>query len=399
MQAGSRAAAGAHVTTRFQAGDPLRAIAALSVVVFHLATFAPLRVDPPVALGSAYGGAGKLWLSLNVGVSIFFVLSGYLLGRPFLRALLSGSELPAVRPYLVNRLLRIVPAFWVAAVLTILVLGTGGSSASQVAAVFGFAQAYHPSPFAAHIVQAWTLSVEMAFYFLLPAGAFVLARALRDRTRPGTRAAVIVGAILAVASGSILLRLAGSHVPVVQWRLGPAIFAFAPGLLLAIVELRAGERIGAWSRRRPLPHALVAAGLAVFAATALAEPSQPVRGLTYAVSAAFVVAAALVVEWSGAKPWRALDNRALHWIGERSYSIYLLHVLVISEVAARVGAGSTPGGEMLRLTLVSVPLILVASALSFRFVERPFLALRRSWRRRGAAAAAEGEPALAPATA
>src|SRR5205085_1525848 len=69
---------------RFIAGDPLRAIAALGVVVFHL-IFALGLLHFPADPGAAHALARFSELP-RLGLYVFFVLSGYLLGRPFVRA-------------------------------------------------------------------------------------------------------------------------------------------------------------------------------------------------------------------------------------------------------------------------------------------------------------------------
>src|SRR5207248_7970993 len=94
----------------FPACDGLRAVAAGSVLLFHVATSTGFV---------ARSELGRYFNQLDVGVDVFFVLSGFLLYRPFARAHLRGEEIPATRRYLVRRFLRILPAYWL--VLTVLV--------------------------------------------------------------------------------------------------------------------------------------------------------------------------------------------------------------------------------------------------------------------------------------
>src|SRR3954468_10008623 len=100
---------------RFPAFDGLRAIAALSVLVVHTAGDAGTMYQP--------GRGGALLAHLDVGVTIFFLISGFLLYRPFAAARLSRRPRPDLRRYGVARVLRIVPAYWLA--LTLLAIHPG----------------------------------------------------------------------------------------------------------------------------------------------------------------------------------------------------------------------------------------------------------------------------------
>ena len=90
---------------RFPLFDSLRAIAALSVIGVHGAVTAGIYNDSTLRQFVSH---------LDVGVQIFFVISGFLLYRPFARARLEGADRPATGPYAWRRFLRIVPAYWVA---------------------------------------------------------------------------------------------------------------------------------------------------------------------------------------------------------------------------------------------------------------------------------------------
>src|SRR3954447_10575753 len=89
--------------TRFPLMDSCRGLAALSVVAFHVAVVGHLRD----------GTLGPLQDGLRGGVQVFFVLSGFLLYRPFVAARFEGREISLGR-YGWSRFLRIVPAYWLA---------------------------------------------------------------------------------------------------------------------------------------------------------------------------------------------------------------------------------------------------------------------------------------------
>ena len=147
-------------SARFPLMDSLRAIAALSVFVYHLA----------FVLGWFDEGlAGRYLRELNLGVSIFFVLSGFLLYRPFVAARVEGEPSPALVPYAIRRVARIVPAYWVALTIIAIWLPVSGVfTAEGIVTYYGFLQAYDPDTITGGIGQAWTLTVEVSFYILLP---------------------------------------------------------------------------------------------------------------------------------------------------------------------------------------------------------------------------------------
>jgi len=155
------------------------------------------------------------------------------------------------------------------------------------------------------------------------------------------------------------------------------------GLVLATIEptavarLRGRERAGA-------PAIALLAGAVLFCALHLRfslgdRPSPEGSVVTLFVGAGCLIAAPLVLQWGERPCWRALDNRALRWIGERSYSMYLLHVipiLLLAPLVASLASGS-PWDMLLGLLALELAILLPAAALSYRFVERPFLALKR----------------------
>jgi peptidoglycan/LPS O-acetylase OafA/YrhL len=152
--------------TRFPLMDSIRAIALLAVVAAHASFF------------MSVGGATSLsHLRFDFSVRVFFMISGFLLYRPFVRARLREWEAPSTAAYFWRRLLRIVPAYWVA--LTAIAIWLGISyvfSARGVPTYYGFAQVYQPGWAVGGLPQAWSLCVEVLFYVMLPAWAWLMRR-------------------------------------------------------------------------------------------------------------------------------------------------------------------------------------------------------------------------------
>ena len=372
----------------FVAGDPLRGIAAASVVVYHVAFQTTLEFDlRRPADWDVFGVAGPVLRNLDLGLYIFFVLSGYLIARPFVRAFVTGDAHPRLGPYLRNRALRIVPAFW--AILTILLLrhGSLGSTPGELAAMYGFGQAYAESPVTYLIGPAWTLHLEVVFYMLIPAAAWLAIKAGGRRTGPAGRRLIVAGALAVTWAGTLVATEMGPETFAFQRSPASMMCAFVPGVLLALVEL---PLPGATARRIPrwVPLALAGAGLTVswlyiaelgdrfgFEPTAGAAP----RALA-TVASGLLVAAPLVLQWRGAPAWRAFDNGALRWLGRHSYSVYLIHGGILLELDSALGRVGDPTSTAATTLAVLIPLLLAASWASYRLFEAPFLRRRHAWR-------------------
>ena len=137
-------------------------------------------------------GARHDWPLVDRSASrnVFFVLSGYLIARPFVAAHVQDRPQPDVARYARNRILRIVPAFWVAILATLIVFGLLGSPAWVVPVTLLFGQAFvAEEPFVTHIAQGWTLGTEMAFYALVPLVALWFSRRRRRTGTPARRGA------------------------------------------------------------------------------------------------------------------------------------------------------------------------------------------------------------------
>lgn len=121
---------------------------------------------------------------LKAGVAVFFLISGFLLYRPFARTRYAGDHLPATLPYAERRALRIFPAYWVALAGAVVLVGRSGEAvtATPVLSVHGalayfpLMQVYDSNTLLGGISAAWTLSVELSFYVMLPLWAMLLRR-------------------------------------------------------------------------------------------------------------------------------------------------------------------------------------------------------------------------------
>lgn len=358
-------------------GDPLRGVAAFGVLLFHVASGAVLTARHPSSLGVA----GRVLFNLDAGVFLFFVLSGYLIGRPFASAFVLQTPLPDTVRFLLKRIRRLMPGMVAATLLALVLLGSEGVSPARLLAVVGFAQVYAPSQFAANgTVHFWTLDAEGAFYLLLPGAAAAGVFLLRRLPGPRRRALLWLLGCALLAIVSLDYRGRGSVGDLDHQQVFASVaFAFAPGLALAglepVAEPLARVRAG---RARALAGVLLAAAcVALVAYFASGRQDFVLHALLATVACAAVLGAAVLTAWSGAPPWRALDNRALQWLGERSYSLYLFHVPIVVFMTKHVlGHGSGPAARLVVLAAVAIPPALVAAEIGHVLVERPFMSGR-----------------------
>lgn len=385
---------------RFALFDSLRAIAALSVVVFHAAGFSGVN------LTTWYGGFTS---KLNVGVTLFFLISSFLLYRPHAVALFGGSPAPGLADYALRRTFRILPAYWVA--LTVLALwpGLSGVLTKDWWVYYGLFQSYRLVWAFQGIPVAWSLSVELAFYALLPLLAAFLA-AMGRLFGPRGKLALPIVTFSALGIASLAFR-ASEHRSGDMELLG-SIFAhflgFAAGLSLAVVSAcLEGRAHRHWSTRWVVTHPTACWALAagVFVAMSV-SPHFPrpfsraehttaayiAEQILYVLMATLVMLPAVFAEEARSLPQRLLGSRWLTWIGRISYGVFLWHVSVLLVMKPLYGRGFAPVTALLVSLALAVPPVLLLGWVSWRWVEEPALGLARRLGARGALARTGNAP-------
>lgn len=388
---------------RFDLFDSLRAIAALSVLVFHVAGWSG------VSLQTWYGAFTS---KLGHGVTLFFLISGFLLYRPHAVAVLGGPRAPSTGDYALRRAFRILPAYWVALTLLALWPGLKGVFTANWWVFYGLLQSNRLDWSMQGIGVAWSLSVEAGFYLLLPLVAVVLARAGRS-LRPHGRLKLQLLGLAALGVGSVMFRatLHRSGDLGLASSLPSNLFGFVAGMALAVLSAWFQGREREWWAARFVadhPGLCWALALASFCAVSLSPAfprpfsGKPQSTLAFAAEAPILSWVALLVmlpavfgERAGGLPRQVMRTRPLLWVGKISYGVFLWHLPLVEALQRRAFAGFPPLLAFLGLAAVIVPAALALGWLSWRLVEAPSLRLARALGGRGTFARVDPEP-LAP---
>ncbi|MFC3173068.1 acyltransferase family protein [Novosphingobium bradum] len=336
--------------------DGLRGLAAVVVALHHVFLhYAPW----PYAPGPL--GAVARWITVRgwTLVDLFFILSGFVFAHVYLAtpALASGR---ARADFVVARIARLYPLH-LAALITFALIDSGNPG-NTVAAFVGHLTlllAFYPSAGTTYDWAAWSLSVEAVCYaiFLVAASG-------------GRRVMVPATALFAALGAGLLARYGASGDPTVADMMRRGLMGFFVGQAMWLGR--------AWLTR--LPTALLLAALVAGFGLQTVGGVMPVLPLGL-----LAWPAALLL----ALRWRWLGSSALVWLGDRSYAIYLLNLVVIVGARDHLAAGGLSAPVLAVAELAMIAAILVLSDWSCRWLERPARrAIRAAWAARAAGSSA-----------
>jgi exopolysaccharide production protein ExoZ len=333
----------------------LRGFAATAVLVFHACKTAGMDFG----VGAA-------------GVDLFFVISGFIMW------VVSDARPLKPHQFALRRIERIVPLYWtmtlVVAAAAIAVPGVLPNMTPTAAHVLGsiFFVPHRDATGEIYplIVPGWSLNYEMFFYALFTAALALSAK---------RRLPFLVLTFAALVAGG---RLIGSQSPFWITYTDPLLLEFLAGVLLG----------AAYTKGARLPTSLclllIAIGLAGYAATSLLGLEiHAWRIVQWGLPALAIVTGAVFIERNGKVPYWRLP----HFVGDASYSIYLVHGFAISAVFRLVGENRLPTAAEIPLAIL---IGLLAGAGVYVLVERPLLRLAKY---RGGSRLSARAAALAPA--
>lgn len=333
----------------------IRGLAALAVLLLHCTYYYDYN--------EALKGTLEIFFNAHAAVVVFFVLSGHVLTLSLAKTSITPTS---VLGFYVRRVIRIYPALFVALILALayVIAFRGMTPPSVVSSWWGpnrrlvpdlpailvsFTALRTPLP-----LPVWTLTIELCASFLLP---FIVLLTKRRNW---------VAWALAVAYIPITLT-AGTRLLLLPLYFGSFLF----GAVTA--------RDGAWWHRRPVGIALTGFALLWFSRIPLhagieVSYHNPVAIVLESIGAMLLIGA--VAHNRQSFPFLRLAGPV--WLGDISYSLYLLHLPLLGFIA---GVGTEILGfapmqtgiiAMLLLTALTVPVTMLASALVYRRVELPF---------------------------
>lgn len=382
-------------SSRSAALDGLRGLAALAVLVFH----AWLYTLPDPRPYHRDGLTDFALHELRLGLVLFFVLSGYLLYRPWVRAALSGAELPRLGDYLRRRAARILPAYYAALLGSVALLWSlGGATGVRLPPIEGlalfavFAQNVSDETVMKLDPPMWTLAVEVSFYLVLPAIGWFALRL--DRRR-------VAQALIPLALVFVGIRwnqwLADEQPGLPYVKSLPAMLPyFAAGMLAAVVVH--GRRIGrtAGIVLCAVSLALVGADAVWHASIAAAKERSDLALVVRDALAALGFAVLVAVVGARQRSRRGLlAARPLAFLGTISYGLYLWHVPLLLWLRANGLLPLDPLGA----TLVAGVLTAAVATVSWQLLERPAIVWARARAARRVAASHDRSGPGSPDTA
>ena len=342
--------------------DGIRAIAVIMVLAYHLKL--------------------ALFKSGFLGVTVFFVLSGYLITGILISEVEEEGTID-LKNFWLRRIRRLVPAVMSMAVVIIFVsavvnriIFTKGCK-DFLASVLGFNNWWQifnkvsyfeaagvPSPF----THCWSLAIETQFYLIYPLILLGIYKLVKSREEGrAKRGLLFAGVTLLLALISVILMIVlfdpQQDASRVYYGTDTRAFSLLFGALLAIL----------WEYQM-VPRRLSASVNMVLGSVSFAV----LLVMTIAINGSSnfwyrggqfwgtILTVLMVYAVSGRKTWlsRFLSNPVLKWIGDRSYSIYLWHYPIILLISKGIKASWW-------ITLIEIVLSVVLAELSYRFIETP----------------------------
>ncbi len=343
--------------------DGLRFVAIFFVFLYHL----NLNVAPP-GTSRPTSFFFTLTENLNVGVPLFFVISGMILGMPFARYWLKGGTAVSMKRYFMRRVTRLEPPYIIALLLmfTLKRIGHHGTIPEMLPHLGASILYLHNliyGQLSTISSVAWSREVEVQFYILAPLLALIFAV-----RRPWLRRGIIVGVILAAAFWTPYNVTVHTPTNTASWMRGLSVVGniqyFLTGFLLAEAFLLvppATSRRRWWDLVSLAGWPLFAIGLVT--ANSFVLTVLPLIILPLYFAAFYGPGSA----WLCGRLWVAS-------IGGMCYSIYLLHayaIVLIGMVTERIGRDLSFDARMAIQSALMMPIVLAICTVYYRLVEQP----------------------------
>lgn len=394
--------------------DGVRAVACLLVIVYHIHYLISLDYNLTDAVGKP---ATNLLLSGWSGVTLFFVLSGFLLFMPYVKAVIWKDEWPSARLFYLKRMLRILPGYYLALFALILLTNPEYLRFDHLKLFGVFLGLLMDAP-ATHMKingPFWTLAVEWQYYLILPWLALIFGWFARGGKTPGLRLRRLVYCLAAMILWGIITRYIGRYYftfhPYDSFLVSRQVMNkfllftygttgkyyedFGVGMLLCTIYIytRSASPDHPWSRFiHRYSGWFWGAGILIllFLSIRSAFPMFSSLGLSlaehnglneFSYSVGFGLCILVLLHGPGSFR-HLLDGPKMRWVGMISYSLYIWHIPIFSFLRVRI-LPLLPHQPMLVYALywlVAALIIFPFCYLVYRFVERPWMDIGRRMR-------------------
>ena len=383
-----------------QGADGLRAIATWMVMGHHLCQ--QLIFRPEIAAPRPVHDAALFFISAgSAGVSVFFVLSGFLLSFPFWQAYGRGDSMPSLRVFAVRRIGRIVPGFWLNLLffffIGLVFIPDAPSVIWRYFAGLTFTAGFHWLTFFPAEINGplWSISFEVFSYLLLPLGMVGLFKILRQRSWTAAMFWWLgMEVVVLVIHGIWQLFPTDEAAKGFQYgftglakfwmpRYNPVgMFGhFALGILAAGLTSRWSRAVSS-ARRRAWFDILAALFLIAWLVVIISRTNLDQFSLNWAGQPyyfplfAAVTALLLATLTQSGRMAKAFDNRVTRYTARVSFGLYLWHDALLQAF----NGGLSDWGQWLLLVLITFALSYLIAGFSWKWWERPWLQKAHAWK-------------------
>ncbi|MBJ7332448.1 MAG: acyltransferase [Solirubrobacteraceae bacterium] len=331
----------------------------MAVLTYHVWLYRLPRPNSPTREGLL----DHVLFEWRIGLVVFFVMSGYLLYRPLLKgAHDSAPRALALGSYYWRRIVRIVPAYYLAIIGSIILLwGIGDTPgvrlppADELWRFAFFLQNYSRETLLTLDAPTWTLAVQAAFYLVFPLFVFFGARM-------GRRAWIFPVLLVLMGVAFNWLAYSNGWGPIARLSLPAMLPYLALGMVIAHIPPVQTRRAAVW---------MIAAGVVLAFGDSLWHalnvgpwPLGVLRDLPGAVGYGLIIAACAQPVIGSSELWKPAEA-----FGRWSYGVFLWHLPLLLFLK---GHGLMPSSGLLTWVLL-VAIAAAAGAATWRFVELPLL--------------------------
>lgn len=344
-----------HAPKHLDSIESLRGVAALMVLLYHLAEL--VKIPLP-------GSLGFISTHFGLGVPLFYTLSGFVLAYGYADRLEGRTQ---IRRFYIRRLFRIAPLFYAMLALWLLANWVVWNKAFPLQTLFlnmSFLFGLVPGQHESIVWAGWSIGIEMLFYLVFPVIA-VLVPSLRTALAGFVVACILSSAVFSTLSaaglGSYAYMNLGTHLP----------FFMGGVLAFRIWQATRFVRLPSLGWGLLLTSGLLALMLASSDQVVLLVTRFGLARSIWAVVFGMLLLSACYVR----NP--VLESGPLRNLGKLSFSLYLLHPMIMVSLIKLdfpkyvVQLTDTAMANFLIASVVSIGLVWVCSILSFRFVESP----------------------------